>query len=101
MPAIKEGVALLYGTDLADRNTTWMDEALCSYYFDPEIWFPESQHGSNKRIKETAIAISICQECPVRAECYADALERGEHYGIWGGVDFYVPEDKHKLKEAS
>ena len=30
-------------------------------------------------------ALAICERCPVRAKCLADALER-EEYGIWGGT---------------
>jgi len=91
-----QDMAFLGAAVLPERDTGWMEEALCAYYWDPEIWFPDSQHGSLKRERDMATAISICQDCPVRAECYADALERGERWGIWGGTDFYAPENKHR-----
>jgi WhiB family redox-sensing transcriptional regulator len=33
----------------------------------------------------TAYAISICERCPVRAECLDWALENDE-FGVWGGT---------------
>lgn len=34
------------------------------------------------------VACSICRHCDVRDECLAEALARGECYGIWGGLTF-------------
>jgi WhiB family redox-sensing transcriptional regulator len=31
-------------------------------------------------------AVRICGHCPVRRECLADAVERGEWFGVWGGL---------------
>lgn len=45
---------------------------------DPDLWFAEHP-------KHLAIAKSLCQQCPVRAECLAGALERKELWGVWGG----------------
>ena len=36
----------------------------------------------------------ICGECPVRRECLSDALEHGDRFGVWGGVDY------HELRRA-
>ena len=35
-----------------------------------------------------ACAKSLCQDCPVRVECLAGALERREPWGVWGGELF-------------
>ena len=35
-----------------------------------------------------AKAIAICEGCPEREACLAGAQERGEEYGVWGGVNF-------------
>lgn len=45
---------------------------------DPDLFFAESPEDI-----ETAKA--LCQDCPVRAECLAGAVERREPYGVWGG----------------
>ncbi len=48
---------------------------------DPELYFAESP-------ADVELAKSLCQACPVRAECLAGALERGEPWGVWGGELF-------------
>ena len=45
---------------------------------DPELFFAESP-------ADVELAKSLCQACPVRAECLAGALERREPWGVWGG----------------
>lgn len=45
---------------------------------DPELFFAESP-------ADVELAKSLCQTCPVRAECLAGALERHEPWGVWGG----------------
>ena len=45
---------------------------------DPELFFAESP-------SDVELAKSLCQTCPVRAECLAGALERREPWGVWGG----------------
>ncbi len=49
--------------------------------FDPDLWFADSP-------AELETAKSLCAECPVRAECLAGAIERGEPWGVWGGEIF-------------
>jgi WhiB family transcriptional regulator, redox-sensing transcriptional regulator len=31
-------------------------------------------------------AKSICGRCPVREQCLSEALDRGESFGVWGGL---------------
>ncbi len=45
---------------------------------DPELFFAESP-ADVERAKE------LCRGCPVRMQCLAGALERGEPWGVWGG----------------
>ncbi|KGM09676.1 WhiB family transcriptional regulator [Cellulomonas bogoriensis] len=48
---------------------------------DSELWFAEST-------RDVEQAKSLCQACPVRQECLAGAVERGEPWGVWGGEVF-------------
>ncbi len=45
---------------------------------DPELFFAEQP-------SEVEAAKAVCTECPLRTECLAGALDRGEPYGVWGG----------------
>jgi hypothetical protein len=47
-------------------------------------WFPEAPDLQEK----TDHLIAICNVCPSRAECLADARGRMETAGVWGGQDF-------------
>ena len=33
-----------------------------------------------------AAAKTVCTRCPVRVECRDDAQQRGEEFGVWGGL---------------
>ena len=46
--------------------------------YDPDLWFSDSP-------ADLELAKSLCAECPLRAECLAGAIERGEPWGVWGG----------------
>ena len=48
---------------------------------DPDLYFAESP-------SDVELAKALCQDCPVRAECLAGALERREPWGVWGGELF-------------
>lgn len=48
---------------------------------DPELYFAESP-------SDVELAKSMCRTCPVRLECLANALERREPWGVWGGELF-------------
>jgi WhiB family redox-sensing transcriptional regulator len=45
---------------------------------NPDLFFAESP-------QDVARAKELCAGCPVRAACLADALDRGEPWGVWGG----------------
>lgn len=48
---------------------------------DADLFFAESP-------SDLELAKTLCQACPVRAECLAGALERREPWGVWGGELF-------------
>lgn len=45
---------------------------------DPDLWFAE-------RPADLERAKQLCTDCPIRSECLAGALSRGEPWGVWGG----------------
>lgn len=50
---------------------------------DPALFFPDPGDTGTE-----AQAVAICAGCPARAECYVGAVQRGERFGIWAGVNF-------------
>jgi WhiB family redox-sensing transcriptional regulator len=48
---------------------------------NPDLFFAESP-------LDVARAKELCAECPVRAACLAEAIERAEPWGVWGGELF-------------
>ena len=65
----------------------WAARARCADE-DPEIFFPPGDDPATE-------ARQICSQCPVRDECLAYALDAGEQYGIWGGLD---PAERRALR---
>jgi len=65
---------------------------------DPETFFsPESERGPRRRAREAA-AKSLCDRCPVVAQCLRHALDVREPYGVWGGLN--ATERYHILRAA-
>ncbi|MDN5857451.1 MAG: WhiB family transcriptional regulator [Pseudonocardia sp.] len=48
---------------------------------DADLWFAEAP-------AELERAKMLCAGCPIKAECLAGALSRGEPWGVWGGEIF-------------
>jgi WhiB family transcriptional regulator, redox-sensing transcriptional regulator len=48
---------------------------------DADLWFAETPTDLEQ-------AKALCVACPIRAECLAGALRRGEPWGVWGGEIF-------------
>lgn len=55
-----------------------MSRTLPCRVHDLELWFSESP-------EEPAKAKQLCTDCPIRSGCLQGALERAEHWGVWGG----------------
>ncbi|MHA6780399.1 WhiB family transcriptional regulator [Pseudonocardia saturnea] len=53
----------------------WMQPC---HVHDPNLWFSE-------RPSELETAKRHCAGCRIRAACLADALNRREPWGVWGG----------------
>ena len=79
--------------------TDWMDEALCRGQ-DPAPWFIDDlPSNARERHELEGIAKAICQRCPVRGSCLADALSTStrnfDGTGIWGG---FTPLERRKMR---
>jgi WhiB family redox-sensing transcriptional regulator len=72
------------------RPPEWTEHALCARV-DAELFYPE-KGGSPKAAKR------VCDACEVKAECLADALQRGEIYGVRGGL---TPHERRKMRRAA
>lgn len=63
----------------------WRADAACLGE-NPEWWHPRvAKVQTLDERRQTAMAVEICGECPVRAKCLGFALDHRE-FGIWGGT---------------
>jgi WhiB family redox-sensing transcriptional regulator len=63
---------------LAAVVETDLERALPCHLVDPDLFFAESPADVER-------AKALCVDCPLRATCLAEALERREPWGVWGG----------------
>jgi len=56
---------------------TWTSRSACTTS-DPDDLFVTG--AAQNRAK------AVCQGCPVRTECLADALDNRVEFGVWGGM---------------
>lgn len=76
----------------------WRMDAAC-VGADPELFFPV-ETGSQQRRVHLRKAWKYCGPCPVRTECYQDALRTGERHGIWGGLDMQEPQMREWMRDV-
>lgn len=48
---------------------------------DADLWFAESPDDLEQ-------AKSLCAQCPLQVPCLAEAVDRREPWGVWGGEIF-------------
>lgn len=72
----------------------WMDDAPCRSV-PPDLFYPPPGGGGHEGAK---VAKSVCAACPVRLDCLNYALDTGERFGIWGGLD---DGEREKLRRAA
>lgn len=70
-----------------------LSDGLCWGTSD-DTWYPTDPPGRAAVSPGDALAISICQQCPVRDACLDWSLRAGETHGIWGGT---TPRDRARL----
>lgn len=58
---------------------SWQTSALCRTELDPEAWFSDNP-------VLVGMAKAVCGRCPVSARCGAEAIDRGEEWGVFGGL---------------
>lgn len=62
-------------------TTTWTDDwtsvAACRSS-DPDALFVQGAAQHQAKV--------VCQGCPVRTECLAEALDQRMEFGVWGGM---------------
>ncbi|WP_435969329.1 WhiB family transcriptional regulator [Streptomyces sp. Qhu_M48] len=63
------------------RDSGPVSRGLCTE-LDPDLFFPERVNAATIHAVK-----SICVDCPIRTACLNQALDNGEQYGIWGGLD--------------
>lgn len=52
----------------------------------PELFFPDDIREPMKRQLAILVAKRLCNECPIKAECFRYAVESGQRYGIWAAT---------------
>jgi WhiB family redox-sensing transcriptional regulator len=72
----------------------WIERSRCIGE-DPELFFPIGSTGP--AVEQTARAIAVCQDCPVRLECLEWALETCQDAGVWGGLS---EEDRREIRRT-
>lgn len=99
--ALTSGRSEMAGLDIATfpRPPEWHFGAVCSQ-IDPATFYEEAdaEHGANGTTTRAAKAIcrDLCEPWR-RAECLADAMNRSEQWGVWGGVS---PRDRKNWRTA-
>jgi hypothetical protein len=84
--------------DLAERRPAWMGDAECRTERAQTLaWTFGHQHASDlfvaqggqgrRSMAEIVAARTLCEDCAVRTECLAYALDHYPQAGTWGGTD--------------
>lgn len=64
-------------------DQSWQASANCATA-DPDLFHPDGVGGAITT--QQAAALRVCQNCEVRAECLAWALDTRQTEGVWGGT---------------
>ena len=73
-----------YAPDTLPRPPHWSQAAACRSA-PLDLFYPEGDAGAV--CVQTREAKSWCARCVVQERCLADAMARGERWGVWGGLD--------------
>ncbi|GGM79424.1 transcriptional regulator WhiB2 [Longimycelium tulufanense] len=61
-------------------DMSWRQHGACAVSTNPDLWFPEGNHKSER------LAKVVCHNCPVKIPCLRWALNNKEKWGVWGGT---------------
>lgn len=75
-------------------NVAWMEQANC-IGTDPEAFFPSAVELKKP---EERLALRVCGNCSVRAECLKYAIDLDLTEGIFGGL---MPIERRRLTVAA
>ncbi|MFT3714375.1 MAG: WhiB family transcriptional regulator [Gordonia sp. (in: high G+C Gram-positive bacteria)] len=64
-----------------EPNPTQRLDLPCQSGVDADLWFADTPAGLEQ-------AKELCRTCPLQAPCLAEAIERAEPWGVWGGEIF-------------
>jgi WhiB family transcriptional regulator, redox-sensing transcriptional regulator len=75
--------------EITERHAERWRDAVCTRY--PSEWWDGCDTGnaeSDARHLGSLVAKAICQGCPLREPCLAEALADESLTGIWGGTTY-------------
>ncbi len=52
----------------------------------PDVFFPEDFPDKQTREYAIQVARKLCNQCPIKEQCFAYATEADERYGVWAGT---------------
>ena len=70
-----------------EGDTSWRGDGACRWY-PTDWWFPVSEQAS-------AVALDICETCPVLLECMDYGLAHPSLHGVWGGLS---ENQRHRIR---
>lgn len=74
----------------------WHDDAACrAPGVDPRLFYADADDTDATSQEQIRAARAICRQCPVSAECLAEAQRLVDQHGVWGGL---VPEERKALR---
>src|SRR6478735_4578122 len=73
---------------LDSSDSDWRRQAACRE-MDSDLFFDPNDESRRAKQERISLAKTICQQCPVLIVCRDYALQRGEPYGVWGGLSEY------------
>ncbi len=78
-------------TDLARKvNVNIFDKRGCKGE-NPNMWFATPDDDELPKLYDySRKAKQLCFRCPIQQECFDTAIDNGEEFGIWGGINIGV-----------